>query len=148
MLVTPQTLYHLERLAGMEGRRQLGRVVDKLAREKMLALGRSGARETGKARPGRGGLAAGMAFPSSSSTRIQPEAGGAGGNAGASHRVYYTVENPDGSTSEKYYDVVTWRPGRESQAWPGPPAARWPTGTRRHKKAAPSGAAGSQLESL
>lgn len=46
VLVTPQTLYHLEQLAGMEGHRQLGRVVDKLVREKMLALGRSGARET------------------------------------------------------------------------------------------------------
>lgn len=30
----------------MDGHRQLGRVVDKLVREKMLALGRSGARET------------------------------------------------------------------------------------------------------
>ena len=33
--VTPQTAYNLERLAGLKGP---GRVVDKLVREKMLAL--------------------------------------------------------------------------------------------------------------
>ena len=43
VLVTAQTLYPLERLADMDGHRQLGRVVDKLVREKMLALRRTGA---------------------------------------------------------------------------------------------------------
>ena len=37
-LVTAQTLYHLQRLADMDGNRNVGRVVDKLTREKMLAL--------------------------------------------------------------------------------------------------------------
>ena len=37
-LVTAQTLYHLQRLADMTGSRNVGRVVDKLTREKMLAL--------------------------------------------------------------------------------------------------------------
>lgn len=37
-LVTSQTLYHLQRLADMAGNRNVGRVVDKLTREKMLAL--------------------------------------------------------------------------------------------------------------
>ena len=36
--VTPQTAYNLERLAAMEGVKGPGRVVDKLVREKMLAL--------------------------------------------------------------------------------------------------------------
>lgn len=38
VLVTAQTLYNLERLARMGELRDLGRVVDKLTREKMLAL--------------------------------------------------------------------------------------------------------------
>lgn len=38
VLVSAQTLYNLERLARMEGRPELGRVIDKLTREKMLAL--------------------------------------------------------------------------------------------------------------
>ena len=37
-LVTAQTMYHLQRLADMAGSRNVGRVVDKLTREKMLAL--------------------------------------------------------------------------------------------------------------
>ena len=37
VLVTAQTLYNLKRLAGMEGC-NVGRAVDKLNREKMLAL--------------------------------------------------------------------------------------------------------------
>lgn len=36
--VTPQTAYNLERLAAMVGVKGPGRVVDKLVREKMLAL--------------------------------------------------------------------------------------------------------------
>ena len=36
--VTPQTAYNLERLAAMAGAKGPGRVVDKLVREKMLAL--------------------------------------------------------------------------------------------------------------
>lgn len=38
ILVTAQTLYNLQRLADMTGSRNVGRVVDKLTREKMLAL--------------------------------------------------------------------------------------------------------------
>ncbi|MGI5963659.1 MAG: hypothetical protein ACOX7N_08105 [Lawsonibacter sp.] len=37
-LVTAQTWYNLERLAQMEGERSLGRIIDKLTREKMLSL--------------------------------------------------------------------------------------------------------------
>lgn len=37
VLVTAQTLYNLQRLADMTGSRNVGRVVDKLTREKMLA---------------------------------------------------------------------------------------------------------------
>ena len=36
--VTPQTAYNLERLMTMSGQKTPGRVVDKLVREKMLAL--------------------------------------------------------------------------------------------------------------
>lgn len=36
--VTPQTAYNLERLMAMSGLKTPGRVVDKLVREKMLAL--------------------------------------------------------------------------------------------------------------
>ena len=36
--VTPQTAYNLESLATMSGLKTPGRVVDKLVREKMLAL--------------------------------------------------------------------------------------------------------------
>lgn len=36
--VTPQTAYNLERLMTMSGQKKPGRVVDKLVREKMLAL--------------------------------------------------------------------------------------------------------------
>lgn len=36
--VTPQTAYNLERLMTMSGQKTTGRVVDKLVREKMLAL--------------------------------------------------------------------------------------------------------------
>ena len=38
VLVTAQTAKNLERLAAMCGYRELGRVVDKLTREKMLSL--------------------------------------------------------------------------------------------------------------
>lgn len=38
VLVTAQTLYNLQRLADMTGIQNVGRVVDKLTREKMLAL--------------------------------------------------------------------------------------------------------------
>ena len=38
VLVTAQTLYNLHKLADMTGSRNVGRVVDKLTREKMLAL--------------------------------------------------------------------------------------------------------------
>ena len=37
-LVTAQTMYNLQRLADMTGSRNVGRVVDKLTREKMLVL--------------------------------------------------------------------------------------------------------------
>lgn len=36
--VTPQTLYHLEQLAAWNGYREIGHVVDKLMREKMIEL--------------------------------------------------------------------------------------------------------------
>ena len=38
ILVTAQTAHNLERLADMDGRRDVGRIVDKLTREKMLSL--------------------------------------------------------------------------------------------------------------
>lgn len=38
VLVTAQTLYNLQKLADMAGSRDVGRVVDKLTREKMLAM--------------------------------------------------------------------------------------------------------------
>lgn len=38
MVVTAQTLYNLEHMAAAMGRKDLGRVVDKLTREKMLSL--------------------------------------------------------------------------------------------------------------
>ena len=38
ILVTAQTLWHLEDLARICGYKELGRVVDKLTREKMLSL--------------------------------------------------------------------------------------------------------------
>lgn len=38
ILVTVQTLWHLEDLARICGYKELGRVVDKLTREKMLSL--------------------------------------------------------------------------------------------------------------
>ena len=37
VLVTAQTLHNLERLAAMDGSRNLGRVVDKLTRDKMVS---------------------------------------------------------------------------------------------------------------
>lgn len=49
MLVTPQTAYNLERLAAMDGHPgQIGRVVDKLVRDKMLQLRHNGAWERRK----------------------------------------------------------------------------------------------------
>lgn len=38
VLVTAQTMYNLQRLADMTGSRNVGRIVDKLTREKMLEL--------------------------------------------------------------------------------------------------------------
>lgn len=38
ILVTAQTVHNLERLADMDGSRNVGKVVDKLTREKMLSL--------------------------------------------------------------------------------------------------------------
>ncbi len=38
ILVTAQTLYHLNRLAAMSGYKEIGRVVDKLVREKAVSL--------------------------------------------------------------------------------------------------------------
>ena len=38
VLVTAQTLHNLERLAAMDGSRNLGRVVDKLTRDKMVSI--------------------------------------------------------------------------------------------------------------
>jgi hypothetical protein len=38
ILVTAQTAHNLERLADMDGCRDVGRIVDKLTREKMLSL--------------------------------------------------------------------------------------------------------------
>lgn len=38
ILVTAQTAHNLGRLADMDGRRNIGRIVDKLTREKMLSL--------------------------------------------------------------------------------------------------------------
>lgn len=46
--VTPQTAYNLERLMTMSGQKTPGRVVDKLVREKMLALrGHTGEKRCG-----------------------------------------------------------------------------------------------------
>ena len=42
VLVTAQTLHNLERLAAMDGSRNLGRVVDKLTRDKMGSMGWKG----------------------------------------------------------------------------------------------------------
>lgn len=36
--VTPQTLYNLERLAAMDGCKSLGKVIDKLTRDRMISL--------------------------------------------------------------------------------------------------------------
>lgn len=38
MVVTAQTLYHLNRLAAMSGYSDIGRVVDKLIREKAVSM--------------------------------------------------------------------------------------------------------------
>lgn len=38
IVVTAQTLYHLNRLAAMSGYKEIGRVVDKLVREKAISL--------------------------------------------------------------------------------------------------------------
>ena len=45
--VTAQTLWHLEDLAKICGYKELGRVVDKLTREKMLSLRTGEGREHG-----------------------------------------------------------------------------------------------------
>lgn len=41
VLVTPQTLYNLERLADMAGYGHIGKVIDELTRDHMLALSRA-----------------------------------------------------------------------------------------------------------
>ena len=38
VLLNAQTVYHLERMAASSGYKDLGRVIDKLVREKMLSL--------------------------------------------------------------------------------------------------------------
>ena len=38
VLVTAQTAYHLDQLAAICGHRDMGRVIDKLVREKMIEL--------------------------------------------------------------------------------------------------------------
>lgn len=38
VLLTPQTIYHLERIATACGKREIGWVIDKLTREKVLAM--------------------------------------------------------------------------------------------------------------
>ena len=48
ILVTAQTAYNLDHLAAMCGYREIGRVVDKLTREKMLALHGNHLRDTTK----------------------------------------------------------------------------------------------------
>ena len=45
MLLTPQTIYHLERIATACGKREIGWVIDKLTREKVLAMRWMGQRE-------------------------------------------------------------------------------------------------------
>ena len=45
--VTPQTAFNLERLMQISGQKTPGRVVDKLVREKMLALRLTGERRDG-----------------------------------------------------------------------------------------------------
>lgn len=40
VLMTPQTIYNLERLADMAGYSHIGKVIDKLTRDHMLALSR------------------------------------------------------------------------------------------------------------
>lgn len=52
--VTAQTLYNLERLRQMGELRDMGRVVDKLTREKMLALHGDHLRDTTKRRTEKG----------------------------------------------------------------------------------------------
>jgi len=47
MLVTAQTLGNLEKLAAMSGYREVGRVVDKLVREKMISLNPQGKTKEG-----------------------------------------------------------------------------------------------------
>ena len=47
ILVTAQTLWHLEDLAKICGYQEIGRVVDKLVREKMLSLRAGEGREHG-----------------------------------------------------------------------------------------------------
>lgn len=42
MVVTAQTLYHLNRLAAMSGYKEIGRVVDKLVREKAVSMNYNG----------------------------------------------------------------------------------------------------------
>ena len=49
LLVTSQTAHNLQRLAQMTGYREIGRVVDKLVREKMIALkGGDGIEQSGE----------------------------------------------------------------------------------------------------
>lgn len=43
--VTPQTLYNLDRLAAMDGCKHIGKVIDKLTRDRMMELRRTGRQE-------------------------------------------------------------------------------------------------------
>ena len=51
VLVTAQTLYNLDRLAKMEGDRNIGRAIDKLTREKMMRLNPHRCATCGKPKP-------------------------------------------------------------------------------------------------
>lgn len=53
LLITAQTLYNLQKLGRMAGYHDIGRVVDKLVREKMLTL-RSGKADERPEESGRG----------------------------------------------------------------------------------------------
>ena len=50
VLVTAQTMYNLQCLADMTGSRNVGRVVDKLTREKMLELKGAWVNDVGKSK--------------------------------------------------------------------------------------------------
>ena len=51
VLVTAQTLYNLERLSKMEGDRNVGRVIDKLTRDKMVQFNPHRCAKCGELKP-------------------------------------------------------------------------------------------------